>query len=1148
MLLAELKRRCAAGQPIAPATLAAAWGAAAERGEAEGRFFTALAARLGIGRPVADAEARQAFASLAGFGHLPAMYQLAMMLQTGAGGPEDDAGAKGWFARAAGEGYAAAQGMMAQLEALDRDKSRAWLLKAASQGLPKAQALLGARLYFDDDTREEGRRWLLQAARAGSAQAAETLSHDGETGITIGPRDIAPEELHWMRVAADAGLPTAQLRLGKHLLEQGGAGVPDGLAWIERAAEVDVNAAEKLATLYEDGKRIPRDAAKSARWYARAMARGNRLAIFGLLRLILSDDAAGLPFAEIVPLMRREADRGNMVGLHAMARLHQGGWGVPQDTQAALRDYRLAGEAGDAGALIAIGRLHADGEGVPRNDAEAVAWFEKAKATGNGLAANVALARMAREGRGTPKDPARALRLLEEADQRDLGEAAYELGALYERGLGVPVDLEKAKRYFERAARNRWPAARSRLMNYVTVDGQLRLVDGAGYRQALERRAVAGDAAAQLALSQALLKGEGGPQDVDGAVMWLTRAAERGHAPAQLALAQLLGYGVEVERDQRWVTVHRDAAASMRWYRELARQGTPEMKLILASRLEHGDEADQAEAFRWTLEAAQAGHADGQLAVAEMYAYGRGTPIDGPQAIAWAEKAVKQGHKDGHMALWRFYSQGTGVPKDPAKGLPHLIQAAEAGDEWAMIRLAEAYEAGTGVDQDWHLAARWYARAAQPWDSGRGGFGAANIYLNGPAGVRDAAEAHRWYLTGIQHWVEGGDGTEIFGDDEFAWFKERYGDLPTAQFALGRRFEQGDGLEKDLAQARDWYARAASFDRKYPAVALLAHLKVSTMAPPAAPRETDTPTAHLDKAVALVEHLAENPFRVITSAGANWPFDQAFPRVVAALRQAAEGGDGRAAYELAWLLRHGRGVPRNGTLAAQWNALACQAGYFPARAAAASSEAPQRTAMLEAVLAYQDRPDGLPALWRPSRPTAAYEVALKGLDAALKAGKLGPHAPPRRDDFSVSMVSVHDKSLSREALAAFAKSADMTVEQAAWFWEAARLEHRARQSSTAQAGFKWLRESAEMGWAPAMAGVGDAYLRGEGVGRDEAEAIKWHTLAVSLGADDWALEQACEAVSPRAIAQGEAAATAWWTSRHRVSLTPPRGKDPASPH
>ena len=122
----------------------------------------------------------------------------------------------------------------------------------------------------------------------------------------------------------------------------------------------------------------------------------------------------------------------------------------------------------------------------------------------------------------------------------DMGfpEVQFSMGALYERGQGVPQDFKQAFIWYRKAAEKEY-------------------------------------AAAQHNLGVLYFNGHGAPQDYKEAARWFSKAAEQGYAAAQFSLGLLYGRGEGVPRNfvlaHKWFSLaakngyqaaieHRDAA------------------------------------------------------------------------------------------------------------------------------------------------------------------------------------------------------------------------------------------------------------------------------------------------------------------------------------------------------------------------------------------------------------------------------------------------------------------------------------------------------------------------------------------------------------------------------------------------------------
>jgi hypothetical protein len=197
------------------------------------------------------------------------------------------------------------------------------------------------------------------------------------------------------------------------------------------------------------------------------------------------------------------------------------------------------------------------------------------------------------------KDYASALQSYRQAADRGLSVAQYDVGRMYQDGLGVPVDYEEALKWFRLAA-------------------------------------LQGNAAAQVGIGHLYEEGHGVPVNYVEAMHWFRLAVRIGFPAAQNSIGRLYEEGLGVSVDH---------AEAMRWFRLAADQGWP----IAQSNVGHlyrnglGVPVDYAEAMRWFRLAADQGYAQAQFNLALLYAEGLGTPKDPAAARLWMQKAANGG-------------------------------------------------------------------------------------------------------------------------------------------------------------------------------------------------------------------------------------------------------------------------------------------------------------------------------------------------------------------------------------------------------------------------------------------------------------------------------------------------------------------------
>jgi TPR repeat protein len=220
-------------------------------------------------------------------------------------------------------------------------------------------------------------------------------------------------------------------------------------ALLERAAEDDVpDARLQLGYLYLMGIGVDADLAAARRWFEAAAATGSASAMVQLARTWRP------PHTE------------------------------PSDGARALDWLTRAAAAGAPDAMASAGFMAENGELGAPDPKRARAYFEQAAAAGSALGqtklAHVLLSEDA-------PDPARAFDLFKAAADQDFGPGYAGLAYLYEAGIGVAPDAERAAYWLERAA------------NAGEVDAQLALAARALTRSGGRAEATRWLAAAALA-------------------------------------------------------------------------------------------------------------------------------------------------------------------------------------------------------------------------------------------------------------------------------------------------------------------------------------------------------------------------------------------------------------------------------------------------------------------------------------------------------------------------------------------------------------------------------------------------------------------------------------------------------------------------
>ncbi|WP_133166959.1 tetratricopeptide repeat protein [Solimicrobium silvestre] len=198
-----------------------------------------------------------------------------------------------------------------------------------------------------------------------------------------------------------------------------------------------------LANDLDDAERYyaDKDYTKAAQLYKESALSGNVKAQVILGMLYQYGRGLDMDYSKAISWYQKAANQGEVSAQDKLGSMYENGQGVAQDYKQAAFLYRKAADLGFADAQFHLGILYAIGGGVEQSYQQALAWYTKA--------AGVVI----------PLPPGaynHKISLTPEA-------AAYNIGVLYEYGLGVKKDLGKAGDWYARAAWRNLPSAQFKL-------------------------------------------------------------------------------------------------------------------------------------------------------------------------------------------------------------------------------------------------------------------------------------------------------------------------------------------------------------------------------------------------------------------------------------------------------------------------------------------------------------------------------------------------------------------------------------------------------------------------------------------------------------------------------------------------------------
>ena len=146
------------------------------------------------------------------------------------------------------------------------------------------------------------------------------------------------------------------------------------------------------------------------------------------------------------------------------------------------------------------------------------------------------------------------------------------------------------------------------------------------------------------------------------------------------------------------------------------------------------------------------------------------------ECAKWCKKAASQGHIKSMVILGEIYECGIGMDKDYGKAATWYKKVADEGYITGMSHLADLYS----DEEEFEKAVIWYRIAAEEGDV-TGMFRLADLYSD----EEEFEKAARWFRKAADK-----------GDAD-------------SQYRLAGCYHYGKGVEKDKAEAYQWYLKAA---------------------------------------------------------------------------------------------------------------------------------------------------------------------------------------------------------------------------------------------------------------------------------------------------------------------------------------------------
>ena len=203
------------------------------------------------------------------------------------------------------------------------------------------------------------------------------------------------------------------------------------------------------------------------------------------------------------------------------------------------------------------------------------------------------------------------------------------------------------------------------------------------------------------------------------------------------------------------------------------------------------------------------GDADAMVRLGFMYDSGKGVPQNFEKAKELYEQAANLGNAGAMNNLGTMYYFGQGVPRDYSKAKDWFEQSAILGNDIAMVNLGAMYEYGPAVSQDFEKAKKWYEEAYKAGNKD------AKEHIDR---INKKIEEMQEHIDRVNKKIEkeqknNNDETSYYKDKSIEELEElvKQND-DKAMNELGRRYSDGEGVEKNLEQSKSLFQRSSKLN------------------------------------------------------------------------------------------------------------------------------------------------------------------------------------------------------------------------------------------------------------------------------------------------------------------------------------------------
>ncbi|WP_047980600.1 tetratricopeptide repeat protein [Ornithinibacillus contaminans] len=193
-------------------------------------------------------------------------------------------------------------------------------------------------------------------------------------------------------------------------------------------------------------------------WYEFAALAGNADALYWLGNLYYDGDVVAQDLEKTYTCYQEAAQKGHPDAINNYADMYLRGEYVEKDEKRALELFTVAAKHGVPEAMYTLGYMYENGVGTATDLEKSKEWFIQSALHGDVFAANRLGHEAIENGNGEE-----AIDWYRMAADREDSYGEFNLGLCYEEGIGTPVNIKKAKYWYQKAALKGDKQARERL-------------------------------------------------------------------------------------------------------------------------------------------------------------------------------------------------------------------------------------------------------------------------------------------------------------------------------------------------------------------------------------------------------------------------------------------------------------------------------------------------------------------------------------------------------------------------------------------------------------------------------------------------------------------------------------------------------------